>query len=48
MKEAEELQVQVMEKRKRILGQEHPDNLTIMADFASKFSKQGQLKEAEE
>jgi Tetratricopeptide repeat len=29
-KEAEELEVQVMETRKRVLGQEHPDTLISM------------------
>ena len=30
-KEAEELEMQVMETRKRVLGAEHPDTLTSMA-----------------
>ena len=30
-KEAEELLMQVMEARKRVLGQEHPDTLTSIA-----------------
>ncbi|KAF2467718.1 uncharacterized protein BDR25DRAFT_233833, partial [Lindgomyces ingoldianus] len=34
-KEAEELFVQVMETRKRVLGEEHPDTLTSMANLAS-------------
>jgi hypothetical protein len=33
-KEAEELEVQVMETRKRVLGQEHPDTLTSMGNLA--------------
>jgi len=33
-KEAEELEVQVMETRKRVLGQEHPSTLTSMANLA--------------
>jgi hypothetical protein len=34
-KEAEELFVQVMETRKRVLGEEHPSTLTSMANLAS-------------
>jgi hypothetical protein len=33
-KKAEERNVQVMEMRKRVLGQEHPDTLTGMANLA--------------
>ncbi|KAF2676779.1 hypothetical protein K458DRAFT_396668, partial [Lentithecium fluviatile CBS 122367] len=47
-KEAEELFVQVMETRKRVLGEEHPDTLTSMANLASTFWNQGRWKEAEE
>ena len=47
-KEAEELEVQVMETRKRILGQEHPSILTSMANLASTYRNQGRWKEAEE
>ena len=39
-KEAEELFVQVMETRKRALGQEHPDSLTSMGNLASAFWNQ--------
>jgi tetratricopeptide (TPR) repeat protein len=46
--EAEELFIQVMETRKRVLGQEHPDTLTSMANLASTYRKQGRWKEAEE
>jgi len=48
LKEAEELEVLVMETRKRVLGEEHPDSLTIMANLASTYWNQGWLKEAEE
>jgi hypothetical protein len=34
-KEAEKLEVQVMETRKRLLGAEHPDTLTNMANPAA-------------
>jgi tetratricopeptide (TPR) repeat protein len=47
-KEAEELFVQVMETRKRVLGEEHPDTLTSMANLASTYRNQGRWKEAEE
>jgi hypothetical protein len=33
--EAEKLEVQVMEARKRVLGEEHPDTLISMANLAS-------------
>jgi hypothetical protein len=36
-KEAEELNVQVIETRKRVLGEEHPSTLTSMANLASTF-----------
>jgi tetratricopeptide (TPR) repeat protein len=47
-KEAEELQVQVMQTRKRVLTDEHPDTLLSMAKLASTYSNQGRWKEAEE
>src|ERR1700722_6584926 len=47
-KEAEELQVQVMETRKRTFGAEHPDTLTSMNNLASTYMNQGRLKDAEE
>jgi hypothetical protein len=34
--------------RKRRLGQEHPDTLTIMNNLASKYRDHGRWKEAEE
>jgi hypothetical protein len=34
--EAAELREEVLEKRKRILGEEHPDTLTSMNDLARK------------
>jgi hypothetical protein len=36
-KEAEELFVQVMETRKRVLREDHPDTLTSMANLASTY-----------
>ncbi|THC89597.1 hypothetical protein EYZ11_010961 [Aspergillus tanneri] len=47
-KEAEELEVQVVELRKQVLGVEHPDTLTSMANLASTYRYQGRWKEAEE
>ena len=46
--DAEELNVQVMETRKRVLGAEHPDTLTSIGNLASTYSNQGRWKEAEE
>jgi tetratricopeptide (TPR) repeat protein len=47
-KEAEELQVQVVQRKKRVLGDEHPFTLTSMANLALTFRNQGRWKEAEE
>jgi tetratricopeptide (TPR) repeat protein len=47
-KEAEGLEVQVMETSKRVLGQEHPDTLTSMNNLAVTYWNQGRWKEAEE
>ncbi|KAF1976246.1 hypothetical protein BU23DRAFT_597114 [Bimuria novae-zelandiae CBS 107.79] len=46
-REAEQLFVQVMETRKRVLGDEHPSTLTSMASLASTYRNQGRWKEAE-
>jgi tetratricopeptide (TPR) repeat protein len=46
--DAEELQEQVMQTRKRVLSDEHPDTLTSMANLASTYWNQGRWKEAEE
>jgi hypothetical protein len=45
-KEAEKLSVQVMETKKRVLRQEHPDTLTSMANLAHNWKSQGREKEA--
>ncbi|RDH13945.1 TPR-like protein [Aspergillus niger ATCC 13496] len=47
-KEAEELQVQVLEAHKRVLGPEHPSTLISMSNLASTYRNQGQWKKAEE
>jgi Tetratricopeptide repeat len=36
-KEAEELEMQVIEKRKRVLGAEHLDTLTSIGNLASTY-----------
>ncbi|KAF1923465.1 kinesin light chain [Didymella exigua CBS 183.55] len=46
-KAAGELEVQVMKTTKRVLGDEHPDTLTSMANLASTYRNQGQWSEAE-
>ena len=46
--EAEQLQVQVMDMRKKLLGAEHPDTLTSMANLASTYWQQGRWNEAEQ
>src|SRR2546430_6102919 len=46
--QAEELEVQVMETRKRVLGAEHPSTLTSIANLASTYRNQGRWTQAEE
>jgi hypothetical protein len=40
--------VQVLELRKKVLGPEHPDTLTSMANLALTYSSQGRWAEAEQ
>src|SRR5882724_9466189 len=47
-KEAQELQVLVVETMKRMHGEEHPCSLVSVANLASTYRNLGQLKEAEE
>ncbi|OJJ65820.1 hypothetical protein ASPBRDRAFT_60234 [Aspergillus brasiliensis CBS 101740] len=47
-KEAEELQVQVLQLHKRVLGPEHPDTLSSMNNVALIYGNQGRWKEEEE
>jgi len=47
-KEAEELEVQVMETSLWVLGVEHPSTLTSMNNLALTYGNQGCWKEAEE
>jgi tetratricopeptide (TPR) repeat protein len=46
--EEEKLEVQVMQMRNRVLGEEHPDTLSAMGNLAGTYSDQGHWKEAEE
>ena len=45
--EAEKLEVQVMETFKTVLGPEHPNTLTSMANLACTYGSQGRWTEAE-
>jgi hypothetical protein len=45
--EAGELFLQVIESRKKVLGQEHLDTLTSMGNLAATYLKQERWKEAE-
>jgi tetratricopeptide (TPR) repeat protein len=45
--DAEELDVQVVEMRKRVLGAKHPNTLISIANLASTYRSQGRWKEAE-
>jgi hypothetical protein len=45
-KEAEELQVQVMQTRKRVLGNEHPHTLISMGNLAYTLQSQARYTEA--
>ncbi|KAH8201674.1 hypothetical protein TruAng_004195 [Truncatella angustata] len=45
---AEELEVQVMETRRKKLGEDHPHTLTSMANLASTYWNQGRWSAAEE
>ena len=47
-REAEELRIASLQHWQALLGEEHPDTLTAMADLASTYSNQGRWKEAEE
>ncbi|KAL9017793.1 MAG: hypothetical protein Q9185_004882 [Variospora sp. 1 TL-2023] len=46
-KETEELNVQMIQTRKRVLGEEHSDTLSIINNLASIYWKQGRWIEAE-
>jgi hypothetical protein len=40
------LQEMVLESRKQILGERHPDTLNAMANLAATYRKQGKLNDA--
>ena len=46
--EAEQLGIQVLDMRKKVLGVEHPDTLISMGNLASTYSSQGRWNEAEQ
>ena len=46
-KEAETLQIEVLDTRNKILGMEHPDTIIAMADLASTYQHLGKYTEAE-
>ncbi|KAJ6543520.1 hypothetical protein DFH09DRAFT_1390615 [Mycena vulgaris] len=48
LQEAEELGLVVLEKRRKILGEDHLDTLHAMGNLASTYQKLGKLQEAEE
>lgn len=45
-KEAEEVEIQLMETRTRILGSEHPDTLTSMANLSLVWKSQDRVPQA--
>ena len=48
LREAEKLQIQVLETRNRILGVKHPDTITAMENLAVTYGHLGKYMEAEE
>ena len=46
-KEAETLQIQVLDRRNRILGVEHPDTINAMGNLAETYGSLGNYREAE-
>ncbi|KAJ6548787.1 P-loop containing nucleoside triphosphate hydrolase protein [Mycena capillaripes] len=47
-KQAEELYEKVLEKRRKLLGDDHPDTITALRNLAATFSTSGQLHRAAE
>ena len=47
-KNAEQLEVQVMDIRKKVVGAEHPNTLTTMSDLANTYLAQGGWNKAEQ
>ena len=48
MDNAEQLEVQVIDMRKKLLGTEHPHTLISMGNLASTYRNQGRWNEAEQ
>lgn len=46
--EAERMQVEIVEQRRRLLGEDHPDTITASGNLAGTYHAQGRWKEAEE
>ena len=46
-KEAEELEIRVMQTSLKMLGEEHPNTMTITHNLALTYGNQGRWKEAE-
>ena len=44
---AEQLKVQIMDMRKKLLGAEHPSTLKVMGNLAATYSTQGRWNEVE-
>ena len=44
LKEAEQLEVQVLDMRKQLHGAEHPHTLQYMANLASTYANQGNIR----
>jgi Tetratricopeptide repeat len=47
-KDAEKLEVYVMEASQRVLGEEHPDTVTAISNLAATYWNLGQWKDAED
>ena len=47
LEEAEELQVEVLELQKSVLGEKHPDTIVAMATLAVSYWSHGRYQEAE-
>lgn len=47
MEKAEELEAQLMQTGKRVLGDEYPNKLSSMTNLASRYQKKGRWEDAE-
>lgn len=48
MAKGEEVDLQIIKTLKRLVGREHPDTLTCIANLALRYKAQGRWREAEE